>query len=126
MSIQKRKMNREATKIRRKNELLATSKKHQQGLSQELNTSSERVVEFGKNIAVLGSVLYVGYTVLDRFLEAKLKTTKKEAKPNKFETLNKMLLPLLAMALQQGSVFLMKKARIMLVDYLEEKSKMDV
>ena len=70
-------MNREATKIRRKNELLATSKKHQEGLSQELNTSSERVVEFGKNMAVLGSVIYVGYTVLVRFLEAKLKTTKK-------------------------------------------------
>lgn len=119
-------MNREATKIRRKNELLATSKKHQETLSNELNTSSERVVEFGKNMAVVGSILYVGYTVLDRFLEAKLKTTKKETKPNKFETLNKMILPLLAMALQQGSVVLMKKARIMLVDYLEEKSKRDV
>ncbi|RLD21243.1 MAG: hypothetical protein DRI71_09350 [Bacteroidetes bacterium] len=119
-------MNREATKTRRKNELLATSKTHQEALSKELNTSSDRLVEFGKNMAVISSVLYVGYTVLDRFLEAKLKTTKKESKPNKFETLNKMILPLLAMALQQGSVVLMKKARIMLVDYLEEKGKKNV
>ena len=119
-------MNREATEIRRKNELLATSKMHQEALTKELNTSSDRVVEFGKNMAVIGSALYVGYTVLDRFLEAKLKTTKKASKPNKFETLNKMILPLLAMALQQGSVVLMKRARIMLVDYLEENSKRDV
>ena len=119
-------MNREATKIRRKNELLATSKKHQEGLSKELNTSSERVVEFGKNMAVVGGVLYVGYTVLDRFLEAKLNTKKKETKPNKFETLNKMILPLLAMALQQGSTILLKRARVMLIDYLEEKYKSNV
>jgi len=119
-------MNKEATKIRRKSELLASAKKHQASLSKELNISSERVVVFGKNMAVLGGALYVGYTVLDRFLEAKLKTEKKEDKPNKFETLNKMILPFLALALQQGSTVLLKRARLMLIDYLEEKDKEDV
>ena len=119
-------MNREATKIRRKSQLVATSKKHREALEKELNISSERIVEFGKNMAVIGGALYVGYTVLDRFLEAKLKSEKRKSKPNKYETLNKMILPLLAMALQQGSIVLLKKARIMLVDYLEEKNKADV
>ena len=105
---------------------MSTAKKRQEALLTELHISSERLVVFGKNIAVIGGVLYVGYTVLDRFLEAKLKTAKKNAKPNKYETLNKMILPLLAMALQQGSIVLLKKARIMLVDYLEEKNNTDV
>ena len=119
-------MNKEATKIRRKSELLASVNKHRAALSKELNISSERVVVFGKNMALLGGALYVGYTVLDRFLEAKLKTEKKEDKPNKFETLNKLILPFLALALQQGSTILLKRARVMLIDYLEEKNKEDV
>ena len=119
-------MNKEATKIHRKSELLASAKKHRAALSEELNISSDRVVVFSKNMAVLGGGLYIGYTILDRFLEAKLKTEKKEAKPNKFETLNKMILPFLALALQQGSTVLLKRARVMLIDYLEEKHKGDV
>ena len=66
--IQIKAMNKEATKILRKSELLASAKKHRTALSTELNISSERVVVFGKNMAVLGGALYVGYTVLDRFL----------------------------------------------------------
>ena len=119
-------MNKEAIKIRRKSELLERVNRNRAALSKELNISSERVVIFGKNMALLGGALYVGYTVLDRFLEAKLKTEKKTNKPNKFETLNKMILPLLAMALQQGSSILLKRARIMLIDYLEEKEKENV
>ena len=119
-------MNKEATKIRRKSELLASVNRHRDALGKELNISSERIVVFGKNMALLGGALYVGYTVLDRFLEAKLKTEKKEDKPNKFETLNKMVLPFLALALQQGSTVLLKRARVMLIDYLEEKHKEDV
>ena len=76
-------MNREAIKIRKKNELLASSKKHQAALMTELSISSERLVVFGKNMAVIGGALYVSYTVLDRFLEAKLKSEKKKAKPKK-------------------------------------------
>ena len=120
------KKNREATKIRRKSELLATSKKFQKSLSKELNISSERVVDFSKNMAILGGVLFVGYTILDRFLEAKMRTNTKKQKPNKFDSLNKIILPMLALALQQGSVVLMKKARILLVEYLEEKDKQNV
>lgn len=119
-------MNKEATKIRRKSELLASVNKHRAALSKELNISSDRLVVFGKNMALLGGALYIGYTVLDRFLEAKLKTEKKIIKPNKFETLNKMILPILAMALQQGSTILLRRARVMLIDYLEEREKEDV
>ena len=119
-------MNKEATKIRRKSELLASVNRHRDALGKELNISSERIVVFGKNMALLGGALYVGYTVLDRFLEAKLKTEKKDDKPNKFETLNKLILPFLALALQQGSTILLKRARVMLIDYLEEKNKEDV
>jgi hypothetical protein len=121
-----RAMNKAATKKYRKNELLAVSKEYKKALTNDLNISSDRIVTYGKNMAVIGGVLYVGYTVLDRFLEAKLKTEKKAAKPNKYETLNKMILPILAMALQQGSTILLKKARVMLIDYLEEKNKENV
>jgi hypothetical protein len=121
-----RAMNKAATKKYRKNELLAVSKEYKKALTNDLNISSDRIVSYGKNMAVIGGVLYVGYTVLDRFLEAKLKTEKKTTKPNKYETLNKMILPILAMALQQGSTILLKKARVLLIDYLEEKNKENV
>ena len=119
-------MNREATKKLKKDELLAASKEYKKALTNNLNISSDRIVTYGKNMAVIGGVLYVGYTVLDRFLESQLKMEKKKAKPNKYETLNKMILPILAMALQQGSTILLKKARVMLIDYLEEKDKKNV
>ena len=119
-------MNREATKIKRKSELLEISKKHTTALVKDLNISADRAVDFGKNMALIGGVLYIGYTVLDRFLEAKLNTQKKDKQPNKFATLNKMIQPLLAMALQQGSTVLLKRARVMLIDYLEEKNSKDV
>jgi len=119
-------MNREASKKLRKSELLATSEKHRKALYNELQISSDRLVDFGKNMAVIGGVLYIGYTVLDRYLNLKLKTKEKKNKPNKYEALNNLILPLLAMALQQGSVILLKKARSMLIEYLEEKSPADV
>ena len=123
---QTRVMNREATKNLKKDELLAASKGYKKALTNNLNISSDRIVTYGKNMAVLGGVLYVGYTVLDRFLESQLMTEKKKAKPNKYETLNKMILPILALALQQGSTILLKKARVMLIDYLEEKDEKNV
>jgi len=116
---------REATKNQKKTELLATFKFHRQELYKELNVSSERVVDFGKNMALIGGVLYVSYTVLDRFLDAKLKTAKKNNEPNKFEVLNKIILPVLAMGLQQGSIALLKRAKDMLINYLEEKAEKD-
>ena len=116
-------MSRESIKVRRKSELKAASEKHQKALYKELNISSIRIVEFGKNMAVLGGVLYIGYTILDRFLDAQIKTEKKKEQGGKFESLNKIILPLLALALQQGSMILLKKARIMLINYLEEKNK---
>ena len=119
-------MNREATKKQRKSELLATFKNHQQALYTELSISSDRIVDFGKNMAVIGGVLYVGYTILDRYLDAKLRTEKKKKEPGNFAVLNKIILPLLAMALQQGSIILLKKARVILIDYLEEKNKDNV
>ena len=119
-------MNREATKKQRKSELFAAIKNHRQALYKDLSISSDRIVDFGKNMAVIGGVLYVGYTILDRYLDAKLRTEKKKKEPGNFEGLNKIILPLLAMALQQGSVILLKKARAILIDYLEEKNKKDV
>ena len=99
------------------------TERHQKALYKELNTSSIRIVEFGKNMAVLGGMLYVGYTILDRFLDSQLKTEKKKEKAGKFDSLNKIILPILAMGLQQGSTIVLKKARTMLIDYLEEKEK---
>jgi hypothetical protein len=118
-------MNNEAAKRKRKQVLLNLSKNHQKALYHELNVSSDRVFEFGKNMAIIGGVLYVGYTVLDRFLDTKLKSQKNKT-PGKLETLNKMILPILAMALQQGSTILLKRARNMLVEYLAEKRNDDV
>jgi hypothetical protein len=119
-------MDREATKKQRKSELQASFKQHREALYEELNVSSTRVVDFGKNMAIIGSVLYVGYTVLDRYLEAKLNSESKKQEDGKYATLHKIILPLLAMALQQGSTLLLKRAKNMLIDYLEEKNKKDV
>lgn len=116
-------MSRESNKVKRKSELKVASEKHQKALYQELNTSSIRIVEFGKNMAILGGMLFVGYTILDRFLDSQLKTEKKKEKAGKFDSLNKIILPLLAIGLQQGSMVVLKKARTMLIDYLEEREK---
>jgi hypothetical protein len=124
--IQMKRMNREATKIRRKKELQASSRLHKEALSKELNTSFDRLTDFSKNMLVIGGVLFTGYTILDRLLEAKLSTSKKSSRPGKLDSLNRIILPMLAMALQQGSMVLLKKARIMLVEYLEEKNAHDV
>ena len=112
---------KELTKNQRKRELLAKANKHQESLYNDLNSASERAVVFGKNMLVLGGVLYVGYTVLDKYLDAKLARTKK-VDPGRFEALNKIILPVLAFALQQGSLTLIKKARLMLVKYLEKQA----
>jgi len=112
---------REESKKQKKLVLLDNAKGHQQNLYNDLNSASERVVVFGKNALVISGVIYVGFTILDRFLEAKLATTERKKDPGKFDSLNKIILPLLAFALQQGSLALMKKARLMLVEYLEKQ-----
>lgn len=113
---------KESTNLYRKEELLAKAKEHQKSLYSDLNITSERVVVLGKNMIILGGVLYVGYTILDRFLEANIQAPKKKKEHGKFDSLNKIILPLVAFALQQGSLTLMKKARLMLVDYLEKQA----
>jgi len=119
-------MSRESIKVRRKSELKAASEKHQKALYKELNTSSIRIVEFGKNMAVLGGMLYNSKTILNRFLNSQLKTLNKKEEDGNLDTFNKKSLQLLEFALQQGSMILLKKARIMLIDYLEEKNSKDV
>ena len=101
--------------------LLAKAKAHQKKLYMDLNETSERAIVFGKNALALGAVMYVGYTVLDRFLDAKLGSAQKKENPNRYDTLNKIILPILIFALQQGSMTLIRKARLMLIDYLEEE-----
>ncbi|GEM_PF-4050171 len=113
-------------KKKRKADLKAAAAAHQQALYKELNSSADRLVEFGKAMAVAGGILYVGYTILDRYLDSKLKTEEKPDDSGKYATLHKIILPFVALALQQGSTVLLKKAQQMLIDYLEEKNKADV
>jgi len=119
-------MNQKTSKTQKKLKLQAIFNSHKKELYSELNVASERVVEFGKTMAVVSGVLYVGYTVLDRFLEAKIGTEKKASEAGKFEALNKLILPIVAYALQQGSVILLKRAREVLIKYLEKKEGEDV
>lgn len=112
---------RQEHKRKRKKELQAKVKSHQEKLYADLNESSERVVIFSKNALAIGGLLYIGYTVLERFLDAKLGAIEKKKDPNRYETLNKIILPIVIFGLQQGSMTLLKKARIMLIDYLEKE-----
>ncbi len=114
-------MRQKTSKTRKKLKLQAAFNSHKKALYGELNVASVRVVEFGKTMAMVSGVLYVGYTVLDRFLDAKLRTEKKAGESGNFMTLNKIILPVLAYALQQGSVVLLKRAREILVNYLEKQ-----
>jgi hypothetical protein len=113
-------MKEESKKIH-KEKLLAKAQEHKERLYLDTNTAAERVVIYGKNALVLGGALYVGYTILDKYLDAQFRTTKK-SEPGKYEALNKIILPILAFALQQGSLSLIKKARLMLIDYLEKNT----
>lgn len=108
-------------KKQRKQILLEKAKNHQKKLSDDLNESSEKIVVFGKNALAISGALYVGYTILDRLLGAKLASIEKKKNPNRYDTLNKIILPILIFALQQGSMTLIRKARIMLIDYLEKE-----
>ena len=112
---------REEYKKKRKQKLLEQAKGHQEKLYADLNESSERVVVFGKNALAVSGVLYVGYTILERFLDAKLGAIEKKKNPNRYETLNKIILPILIFAMQQGSMTLIRKARLMLIDYIEKQ-----
>ena len=121
MLIQVKTKMKEETKKKRKQVLLEKAQIHQKKLYADLNETSERALIYGKNALALGSVLYVGYTILDRYLDARFGASQKKKDPNKYETLNKIILPILIFALQQGSMSLIKKARLMLIDYLEEE-----
>ena len=112
---------REEHKQRRKKRLLAKAKEHQEMLYADLNESSERVVVFGKNTLAISGLMYIAYTVLERFLDAKLGAIEKKKDPNRYETLNKVILPIVIFGLQQGSMTLLKKARILLMDYIEKE-----
>jgi hypothetical protein len=112
---------REEHKKKYKQKLLDKAQHHQQQLYADLNESSERVVVFGKNAIALSGALFVGYTILERFLDAKLGAIEKKKNPNRYETLNKIILPVLIFALQQGSMTLIRKARLLLIDYLEKQ-----
>ena len=120
------KVSREQSKKKKKADLKATATAHQEALYAQLNATADRLVDYGKSMAVIGGILYVGYTILDRYLDARLKTTEKEEDSGKYATLHKIILPFVALALQQGSTVLLKKARLMLIDYLEEKNNPDV
>ncbi len=118
------KTNRAIRKKQKKEHLRQAYQAHRQALERELHIATDRALVFGKNLAVVGGVLYVGYTVLDRYLDAKLKSennTAEEKKEDKYATLKKIILPFVALALQQGSMIMLRKARLMLIDYLEEK-----
>jgi hypothetical protein len=112
----------ESIKVYRKEQLQASVSEYQRSLYSDLNIASDRVVVYGKNMLLLGGVLYVGYTILDRLIEVKIGSIEKKKERGSFDSLNKIILPLVAFALQQGSLTLMKKARIMLVDYLEKQA----
>ena len=112
---------REEHKRRRKQKLQDKAKTYQEGLYHDLNESSERLVVFGKNALAISGALYVGYTILERYLDARLGAIEKKKNPNRYETLNKIILPVLIFALQQGSMTLIRKARLMLIDYLEKE-----
>lgn len=112
---------REENKKKKKQRLLEQAQAHQEKLYADLNESTERAVVFGKNALVISGVLFVGYTILERYLDAKLGAIEKKKSPNRYETLNKIILPVLIFALQQGSMSLIRKARIMLIDYLEKE-----
>lgn len=112
---------RETVKQRHKQKLLDEAQSNQRDLVENLNVAMERGVTYARNAMVFGGALYVGYTILTRYLDARLATPEKKREEDGFDALNKILLPLLAFALQQGSLVLMKKARMMLIDYLEER-----
>jgi len=123
------KTNRAIRKKQKKEHLKQAYEVHRQALERELHIAADRALIFAKNLAVVGGVLYVGYTVLDRYLDAKLKSLNNasEAKQeDKYATLKKIILPFVALALQQGSMIMLRKARLMLINYLEEKDTADV
>ena len=112
---------KEEHKQKRKKKLQQKAQHYQEKLYADLNEGSERVIVFGKNALALSGALYVGYTILERYLDAKLGAIEKKQNPNRYETLNKIILPILIFALQQGSMTLIRKARLMLIDYLEKE-----
>lgn len=112
---------REENKKKKKQVLLDKSKSYKSKLSSDLNESSERLFIYGKNALAISGVLYVGYTILDRYLDARLGAFEKKKNPNRYDTLNKIILPILIFALQQGSMTLIRKARMMLIDYIEKE-----
>ena len=78
MLMVKMMMTREEHKRQRKQKLQDKARLHQEKLYTDLNESSERIVSFGKNALAISGALYVGYTILERFLDAKLGAIEKQ------------------------------------------------
>jgi len=110
----------ERLKIERKKELLAILEAKKRKLQLHFDEGANKALEVGKGMVVVGAGVLLLYTILDRYLESKFRSNSATEASTK-STSNKLIYPLLAMVLQQGTSVLINASQKKLVEYLKNK-----
>lgn len=116
----------EELKAKKREELIATLEQKKKELQSHFDEGANKAVELGKGMLVIGTGVLLLYTILDRYLEAKFRTsTKKKDKPvsDTKSSLNKLLYPIFTILLQQGASTLFSSGQKKWIDYLELKKQ---
>ncbi|MCB0496246.1 MAG: hypothetical protein KDC79_08920 [Cyclobacteriaceae bacterium] len=118
--------NLEEIKEKKRKELIATLEQKKKELQSHFDEGANKAIEYGKGMIVIGTGVLLLYTVLDRYLESKFRTSSKKPDAPASETkasMNKLLLPLFTILLQQGASSLFSMSQKKLVDYLKLKKE---
>jgi hypothetical protein len=113
-------------KAKRKKQLLAQLESKKKELQKHFEDSANKSIDAGKGLLAIGAGVLLLYTLFDRFLESKFKTTNTAKKDSSSKSsTNKLLYPIFSMLLQQGSSVLFDQAQKRMVDYLKNKKQID-
>ncbi|MCB0504271.1 MAG: hypothetical protein KDC58_02100 [Cyclobacteriaceae bacterium] len=116
--------NLEEIKAKKRKELIATLEQKKKELQLHFDEGANKAIEWGKGMIVIGTGVLLLYTVLDRYLEVKFRSNaKKEDRPisETKSSINKLLLPIFSILLQQGASTLFSSGQKKWIDYLESK-----
>jgi len=116
--------NLERLKNERKKELLSVLESKKKSLQQHFDEGANKAIDVGKGMIVLGASILLLYTIIDRYLEAKFRSKSgSTSETSTKSSTNKLIYPLLSMALQHGANALFNTGQKRLVDYLKKKLK---
>lgn len=116
--------NLDKLKAKKRKELLDKLEKKKKELQDHFSEGATNAINLGKGALVMGTAILMGYTILDRYLEARFKPIEKARTNTKTKSsTNKLLYPIFSIILQQGASSLFESGQKRLIDYLNYKKQ---